>query len=136
MFKPSQSCALVFEFCALPDPERLSGPSIHGIYLSNLKDGWKEAIENNLHMCLSQKKAIDDYAVYTPGTFGKVDAMSEILTEYLQRLEEQQESVMHLIKNQRQLLKEGKAAASLQGLKQTAAKVNSLQLELVLSREP
>ncbi|BDA41180.1 hypothetical protein COCOBI_01-8350 [Coccomyxa sp. Obi] len=58
------------------------------------------------------------------GTFGKVDAMSEILTEYLQRLEEQQESVMHLIRNQRQLLKEGKAAASLQGLKQSAAKVN------------
>ncbi len=49
--------------------------------------------------------------------------MSEILTEYLQRLEEQQESVIHLIKNQRQLLKEGKAAASLQGMKQTAAKV-------------
>ncbi len=62
---------------------------------------------------------------YSAGTFGKVDAMSEILTEYLQRLEEQQESVMHLIKNQLQLLKEGKAAASLQLLKQTAAQVSS-----------
>ena len=57
------------------------------------------------------------------GTFGKVDAMSEILTEYLQRLEEQQESVVQLIKNQRQLLKDGKAGASLQAIKSAAAKV-------------
>ncbi|KAK9916875.1 hypothetical protein WJX75_008213 [Coccomyxa subellipsoidea] len=57
------------------------------------------------------------------GTFGKVDAMSEILTEYLQRLEEQQESVMQLIKNQRQFLKDGKAGAHLQVLKSAAAKV-------------
>ena len=60
---------------------------------------------------------------HVTGTFGKVDAMSEILTEYLQRLEEQQESVMQLIKNQRQLLKEGKAGGNLQALKSAAAKV-------------
>lgn len=57
------------------------------------------------------------------GTFGKVDAMSEILTEYLKRLEEQQECVNELIKNQRQMLKDGKAAKHLQSLKQSAAKV-------------
>lgn len=63
------------------------------------------------------------------GSFGKVDPMSEILTDYLKRLEEQQESVKAMISEYRISRKAGKAGhlgnprASLQALTNAAAKV-------------